>query len=206
MTTDSSRPLRADAIRNSEKLLRAARQVWAEQGPDAPLEEIARRAGVGIATLYRRFPDKAVLARNALDQSFTEDIAPAIEQAMSDDDPKRGLVTVLEATLSVAAREHNTVAAARDSGAITREAGTRSFESLTLLARRAQEAGLIRADLVPDDMPRIMVMLVGLMWTMDPHSDGWRRYLSLILDALAPDAATPLPAAVPLQQPDNWLL
>jgi AcrR family transcriptional regulator len=206
VTTDSSRPLRADAVRNSEKLLRAARQVWAEQGPDAPLEEIARRAGVGIATLYRRFPDKAVLARNALDQSFNENIAPAIEQAMSDDDPKRGLVTVLEATLSVAAREHNTVAAARDSGAITREAGTRSIESLTLLARRAQQAGLIRADLVPDDMPRIMVMLVGLMWTMDPHSDGWRRYLALILDALSPDAATPLPAAVPLQQPDNWLL
>ncbi|MEQ4726231.1 helix-turn-helix domain-containing protein [Nonomuraea sp. B19D2] len=205
MTTDSSRPLRADAVRNSEKLLRAARQIWAEQGPDAPLEEIARRAGVGIATLYRRFPDKAVLARNALDQSFAENIAPAIEQAMSDDDPRRGLVNVLEATLSVAAREHNTVAAARDSGAITHEAGARPFEALILLAGRAQQAGLIRADLVPDDMPRIVVMLVGLLWTMEPNSDGWRRYLSLILDALAPDAATPLPATVPLQQPDSRL-
>ncbi|MFI7640458.1 TetR/AcrR family transcriptional regulator [Nonomuraea sp. NPDC049400] len=206
MTTEAPKPLRADAARNFDKIVRAAREIYAERGPEAQLDEIARHAGVGNATLYRHFPDKTVLVRAALDQAFAEEIAPAIEQALSDDDPRRGLVTVLEATLSMAAREHNTLAAARNAGAMTAEAGTRSLESLTLLARRAQQAGLIRADLVPDDLPRIVVMLLGLLWTMDPQSDGWRRYLSLILDALAPDAATPLPAAVPLQQPDNWLL
>ncbi|MFD1539416.1 TetR/AcrR family transcriptional regulator [Nonomuraea guangzhouensis] len=100
MTTADSRPLRADAARNSEKIVHATRQVWTEVGPDASLEEIANRAGVGIATLYRHFPDKAVLVRAALDQSFTEDIAPAIEQALDDDDPRRGMVTVLDAALS----------------------------------------------------------------------------------------------------------
>ncbi|MEV0233396.1 helix-turn-helix domain-containing protein [Nonomuraea sp. NPDC050786] len=203
MTIGSTRGLRADAARNSERILRAARQVWAEHGPDAHLEEIARRAGVGIATLYRRFPDKAELVRAALDQSISEDIAPAIDQALDDDDPRRGLVTVLEAALSMAAREHNTLAAARNSGAMTAQAGTPFFDSLTLLARRAQEAGLIRADLVPDDMPRIMVMLVGVLWTMDPSSDGWRRYLTFVLDALSPEAATPLPPVVPLRQPGD---
>ncbi|MEV4110680.1 helix-turn-helix domain-containing protein [Nonomuraea sp. NPDC049695] len=203
MTTGSSRGLRADAARNSERILRAARQVWAEHGPDAHLEEIARRAGVGIATLYRRFPDKAGLVRAALDQSISEDIAPAIEQALNDDDPRRGLVTVLEAALSMAAREHNTLAAARNSGAMTAQAGTPFFDSLTLLARRAQEAGLVRADLVPDDMPRIMVMLLGVLWTMDPRSDGWRRYLTFVLDALSTETPTPLPPVVPLQQPGD---
>src|SRR5207244_6832248 len=55
--------LRADARRNREQLLAAARDVFVEQGADAPLDEIARRAGVGIATLYRRFPDRAALLR-----------------------------------------------------------------------------------------------------------------------------------------------
>ncbi|MEV7802037.1 TetR family transcriptional regulator [Microbispora sp. NPDC088329] len=201
MTTGTSRRLRADAARNSGRIVRAAREVWTEQGPDAPLEDIARRAGVGIATLYRHFPDKAGLVRAALDQSFAEDIAPAIEQALGDDDPRRGLAGVLEAAMSTVAREHNTLAAARNSGAVTAEACGPFVESLTLLARRGQRAGLIRADLVPDDLLRIMVMLMGVLWTMDPGSDGWRRYLALILDALSPDAASPLAAAVPLKSP-----
>ncbi|MFC4014060.1 TetR/AcrR family transcriptional regulator [Nonomuraea purpurea] len=207
MTSDASRRLRADAARNSERILRAARQVWAAHGPDAPLDEIARHAGVGIATLYRRFPDKTGLVRAAIDQCFTEEIAPAIERALNDDDPRRGLVTVLEATLAMAAREHNALAAARNSGAMTAEASRPFFESLTLLTSRAQEAGLIRADLVPDDMPRIIVMLIGVVWTMDPRHEGWRRYLTLILDALSPGSATPLPPAaplLPLQKPATW--
>src|SRR5437868_2180843 len=60
---EGARPLRADARRNREQLMAAARDVFVEQGPDAPLDEIARRAGVGIATLYRRFPDRASLMR-----------------------------------------------------------------------------------------------------------------------------------------------
>ncbi|MFD1535791.1 TetR/AcrR family transcriptional regulator [Nonomuraea guangzhouensis] len=207
MTTEAPKPLRADAARNFDRIVRAAREIYAERGPDAQLDEIARHAGVGNATLYRHFPDKTVLVRAAVDQAFDEEIAPAIEQALSDDDPRRGLVTVLEATLSMAAREHSTLAAARNAGAMTAEAGSRSFESLILLARRAQQAGLIRADLVPDDMPRIVVMLVSLLWTMDPHSDGRQRYLALVLDALSPDAASPLPAAAPpLRLPGHWPL
>jgi AcrR family transcriptional regulator len=60
------RPLRADARRNREQLLAAARDVFVEQGPGAPLDEIAKRAGVGIATLYRRFPDRESLMRTVL--------------------------------------------------------------------------------------------------------------------------------------------
>jgi AcrR family transcriptional regulator len=198
--TDAERHLRADAARNVERIVRAAREVYADVGPDAPLEEIARRAGVGIRTLYRRFPHKEELIRAALDQSITEDLSPAIERALDDDNPLRGLTSLIEATLSMAAREHNTLAAAKNSGTLTAEVSAPFLDSLTLLTRRAQQASLIRADLVPDDVCRIMGMLTGVLWSMDHHSDGWRRYVTLILDALSPIGASPLPPAVPMQQ------
>ncbi|WP_433211633.1 TetR/AcrR family transcriptional regulator [Microtetraspora malaysiensis] len=198
MAIDVPRPLRADAARNFEKIVRAARQVYAERGPEAQLDEIARRAGVGNATLYRHFPDKATLLRAALDQAFSEQIAPAIEKAQRDDDPRRALAAVLEAALSLAVRERNIVATATNLGAVTTEVAARFFEPLTLLARRGQDAGVIRGDLVPEDVFRSMAMLIGVLGTMDPDSDGWRRYLALILDAMSPEAASPLPPAVPL--------
>ncbi|MEV7009133.1 helix-turn-helix domain-containing protein [Streptosporangium sp. NPDC051022] len=201
MATDIPKPLRADAARNFEKITRTARQVYAERGPETQLDEIARRADVGIATLYRHFPDKTALLRAALDQAFDEQITPAIEQAMHDDQPRRGLATVLEAALSLAINERNILATATNLGAVTAEAATRFFDPLTLLARRGQQAGVIRADLVPEDIFRAMAMLISVLPTMDPHSGGWRRYLTLILDALSPEAATPLPPAVPLLPP-----
>ncbi|MFI1734095.1 TetR/AcrR family transcriptional regulator [Streptomyces acidicola] len=207
MATDSERLLRTDAARNAERILRSAREVFAESGPDAQLDEIAQHAGVGIRTLFRRFPNRAVLVKAALEQGIAECIAPAIEQALLDDDPLRALDSVIDAAMSLAAREHNTVAAARRAGAVISDVIDPYYASMTLLIRRAQEAGRIRADLVPEDMPRIMAMLFSLLWTMDPASEGWRRYLSLILDGMSPAAATPLPEPVPLRpssQPRDW--
>ncbi|MEW1721086.1 MULTISPECIES: helix-turn-helix domain-containing protein [unclassified Streptomyces] len=198
MPPDTSRRLRADAARNSERILRAARAVYAENGPDAMLEDIARRADVGIATLYRRFPNKETLVRAAIEQSVAEQLTPAIEQALADDDPKRGLTTLLEATLSMAARERNTLAAADHSGALTAEVVAPFLDSLMLLTLRGQQAGVIRGDLVPDDMQRVMGMLISVLWNMDPQSEGWQRYITLVLDALSPVGASPLPPATPL--------
>lgn len=200
MPTDASRRLRSDAARNSERILRAAREVYAESGPHAMLEDIARRAGVGIATLYRRFANKEVLVRAALEQSIAEQLTPAIEQARSDDDPRQGLITLLEAALSMVARERNTLAAAENSGALTAEVTAPFIDSLMLIVERGQRAGVIRADLVPDDMQRVMGMLTGVLWNMDPASEGWRRYVVLVLDGLSPVGASPLPAAPPMLQ------
>lgn len=207
MVTDSERLLRVDAARNAERILRAARAVFAKEGPDAQLEEIARHAGVGIRTLFRRFSSKAELARAALEQSIAEDIAPTIEQALLDDDPFAGLTAVIEAAMTMGARERNTLAAARQAGSLTPDVVAPYYGSLTLLAHRGQQAGRIRTDLVPDDLPRIMAMLFSVLWTMELESDGWRRYLSLILDGLSPVTATPLPEAVPLRSsssPGTW--
>ncbi|MFB4318233.1 TetR/AcrR family transcriptional regulator [Actinomadura sp. 21ATH] len=200
MPSEPPRPLRADAARNSEKILRAARELYAERGSDVPLEEIARRAGVGIATLYRRFPDKAVLVRTALEQGFTQEVLPVLEEALEDEDPRRGLARVLESTMSLTARDYNMLAAARDFGSLTADAGTRFIEALAPLVERGQRAGVIRDDLVLDDVRRIMAMLLSVLWTMDPEEGGWRRYVVLVLDALSPEGASPLPPAVPLRK------
>ncbi|MDJ0380306.1 TetR/AcrR family transcriptional regulator [Streptomyces sp. G-G2] len=197
MPNDNVKPLRADAVRNVEKIVSAARDVYAERGPDAPLDEIAQRAGVGIATLFRRFPDKATLLRAVLDQQFTEDVLPVIDRALADEDPRRGLTVVIETALDSAADEHHVLTAARNAGVFSAETSARFFGALDPLVARGQEAGVIRGDLVPDDLKRIMSMLVSVLWTMDPAEGGWRRYVTLVLDCLAPATATPLPNPAP---------
>ncbi|MFJ4965466.1 putative HTH-type transcriptional regulator YvdT [Streptomyces sp. ADI96-02] len=204
MATDAGRQLRADAARNSERILKAAREVYAEIGPDAMLEDIAHRAGVGIATLYRRFSNKETLVKAALKQSMAEQLSPAIERALGDEDPWRGLVTLLESTLSLVARERDIVAAANDAGALTAEVTAPYTDAQVLLVRRGQAAGVIRADLVPADMEKITGMLISVLWNMAPETEGWRRYIVLILDSLRPAGASPLPPPpAPLPQRDE---
>jgi AcrR family transcriptional regulator len=209
MTAVEDRPLRADAARNVERILRAAREVYGEVGPDAPVEAVARRAGVGERTLYRRFPAKADLVRAALDQSIAEDLTPVIDKARRADDPLRGLTQLIEAAISLGAREHHLLTAARRAGSLTSDISTSLNAALGELARAGQRAGRIRADLVTDDLPRLVAMLYGVLSTMDADSDGWRRYVALVVDAISVDDRRPLPPAAALRyevQPDSWPL
>jgi AcrR family transcriptional regulator len=188
---ENERPLRADAARNVARIVRAARDVFAETGPDAALDEIARSAGVGVRTVYRHFPQKEQLVRAALEQSMAEDLEPTIERALADEDPLRGLTSFLEAALVMAAREQNTLAAATNTGALTADVIGPFLESLGLLTKRAQDAGAIRTDVTADDLQKLLGMLTGLAC----QSTNWRRHLSLVLDGLSPTGATPLPPA-----------
>ena len=195
MTAVTDRPLRADAARNAERILRAAREIYGEFGPEAPIEAIARRAGVGERTLYRRFPTKAELVRAALDQCIAEDLTPTIEAVRGADDPLHGLAQLIDAAISLGAREHNLLTAARRAGSLTPDVSTSLYEALNELAHRGQQAGVVRADLVADDLPRLIAMLHSVLWTMDSNSDGWRRYVALMLDAISVDDRRPLPPA-----------
>ncbi|OMB96553.1 TetR/AcrR family transcriptional regulator [Mycobacterium colombiense] len=209
MTAVEDRPLRADAARNVERILRAAREVYSEMGPDAPVEAVARRAGVGERTLYRRFPAKADLVRAALDQSIAEDLTPVIEKARRAEDPLRGLTQLIEAAISLGAREHSLLTAARRAGSLTSDVSVSLNDAPGELARAGQRAGTIRTDLVTDDLPRLVAMLFSVLSTMDAGSDGWRRYVALVVDAISVNDRQPLPPAAALRyevQPDSWPL
>lgn len=207
MTTTADRPLRADAARNAERILRAARDVYGELGPDAPIETIARRAGVGERTLYRRFPTKGDLISAALDQSIAEDLTPVIAQALAAKDPIRGLTRLIEAAISLGAREHNLLTAARRAGSLTADVSVALDAALYELVRRGQQAGVLRTDLVAEDMPRLIAMLHSVLFTMDSASDGWRRYVALLLDAMTVDRGRKLPPAPALRfARESWPL
>ncbi len=206
VTTVEDRPLRADAARNAERILRAARDVYGELGPDAPVEAVARRAGVGERTLYRRFPTKSDLIRAALDQSIAENLMPAIEDARHRDDPVRGLTQLIEVAIGLGAREHNLLTAAQRAGSLTADISHSLDEALNDLVRRGQQAGRIRSDLVAEDLPRLIAMLYGVLSTMDSNSDGWRRYVALVVDAISIDERQSLPRAPALRfsEPSSW--
>jgi AcrR family transcriptional regulator len=199
MTAVSDRPLRADAARNAERILRATRDVHDELGPEAPIEAIARRAGVGERTLYRRFPTKAELVRAALDQCIAEDLAPTIEAARVATDPLDGVAQLIDAAISLGARQHNLLTAARRAGSLTSDVSTELIEALTELAERGQRAGVVRADLAAADLLRIIAMLYSVLQTMDAGSDGWRRYVTLMLDAISTGERRPLPPVATLR-------
>ena len=206
MTAVEDRPLRADAARNAERILRAAREVYAELGPDAPMDAIANRAGVGERTLYRRFPTKGELARAVIDQSIAETLTPVIERATRNRNALRGLTDLVEAAIALGAREHNALAAALKAGTLT-DVSVQLDSALEDLTRRAQQVGQVRADLVPEDLRRIVAMLYSVLATMDPASDGWQRYVALMIDAISTSNPSRLPRAVPIQyaQPlEEW--
>jgi AcrR family transcriptional regulator len=198
VTAIADRPLRADAARNAERILSAAREVYAELGPGAPMDVIARRAGVGERTLYRRFPTKGELTRAVIDQSIAENLSPVIERALRSRNPLRGLTDLIGAAIALGAREHNVLAAALKAGSLT-DVSAQLDAALEELTRHGQQAGLIRADLVAEDLPRLVAMLYGVLSTMDPASDGWRRYVALMLDALTTTTPRRLPRAAPLE-------
>ncbi|MBY0287669.1 MAG: TetR/AcrR family transcriptional regulator [Mycobacteriaceae bacterium] len=200
MTDVADRPLRADAARNAERILRAARDVYGELGAEAPMEAIARRAGVGERTLYRRFPTKGDLINAALDQSIAENLTPVIEKALDDKDPMRGLVALVETAISLGAREHHMLTAARRAGALRSDVSAELNDALARLIARGRKAGVIRTDVVADDLPRFIAMLYGVLSTMDSDSDGWRRYVALLIDSISTGARRrTLPRAVPLR-------
>ncbi|MDP9793031.1 AcrR family transcriptional regulator [Catenuloplanes nepalensis] len=209
VTSGTPRRVRADAVRNAERLVTAARETFAAHGVEASLEDVARHAGVGIATLYRHFPKKEDLIQAVLHQAFTQEIGPEIERAMREPDARRAIGIVVEAALRSISRERNTLAAASHSGALTAEIIARFVDPIATLVARGQQAGAIRADLVPEDLLRIVLMLSGVLWTLPPGSEGWRRYVALTLDALNPVGASPLPPAEPLPgdlPPQRWSL
>lgn len=194
------RPLRKDAERNRLRILQAAREVFAEQGLGATLDDVARHAGVGVGTVYRRFPDKDALIDAVLEERIGELVALA-EQGAAAPDAWEGLTFFLREGLSLQARDRGLKEIACSTGrgheriARMRE---RIGPVVEGLLRRAQADGAVRADLEVTDVPMLQFMVGHIVdYARDVDPELWRRYHAILIDGLRPARAEPAPLPRP---------
>ncbi len=182
------RPLRRDAERNRVRILASAQVLFAEHGVDVSLDDIARHAGVGIGTVYRRFPDREALIDELLEDKISE-LEAIAEAALAMDDPWQGLVSFLERSqekhaadrglkqgLLVPTRGAERLAAAR----------ARIEPKINELIDRSKASGQLRPDFEVEDFPMIVEMITAVGEAgHDLAPDLWRRYLRIIIDGIA---------------------
>jgi AcrR family transcriptional regulator len=198
MTATAAKPLRRDAAENREKLLDAATRVFAEHGLDASVDEVAREAGVGMGTLYRRFPHKQALIDELVGSVRRALLELAIEAASVADGT--GLEQLLVRVGELQAGQPGCLPQLW-THSDTEGAAMDEFRSIlvTLLAR-AQEAGRVRLDAAGTDVTVAMWSLRGLIeMTRDTAPDAWRRHLELLVAGLRPPPVGGFAAA--LQSP-----
>ena len=185
MSDTERRPLRADARRNRENIMEAARRVLSEHGPHLPLEEIARQADVSTATLYRHFANREELVHAVVERRFADEVQPVITTALAGNDPWEGLVQIIGATLRSATTSpawRESVSLVRDDAVAREFARDRFLAPAGELLRRAQAAGIVRADVDEADLAPIMRMMRALVITPEDFTAGaWKRYLTLML-------------------------
>lgn len=193
---EQSRPLRGDARRNRDRLLAAARELFATRGVDVAMADIARQAGVSNGTLYNRFPTREDLIE-AVFIDRLETMAALARDALADDDPWHGLTGYLTAVCELQAidRGFNEVAAR---GMPPSPAAQRLQEEghvvIAQLLDRAKQAGTLRDDLALTDLAFV---IWGISRTVEATAGFaprlWRRHLALLLDGFRSEGAHPLP-------------
>jgi AcrR family transcriptional regulator len=177
---------RSDARRNRDAILAAARQMFSESG-DVAMYEVARRAGVGQATLYRNFPDRGALVAALAIERIEELERIGAEHAGEPD----GFFVLLRAIVDSAARFHGIVDCARDSPHLASELEPlqeRLSAVIKRSLRKAKSAGLVRRDLTVDDVMLLLLMLKGALSREDDaagRTAAASRVLTLALDGLS---------------------
>jgi AcrR family transcriptional regulator len=178
---------RSDAAGNRERLLEAARDAVRERGFDVPLREVAERAGVGTATLYRHFATKEELVTAAFAERLAECRA-IVDAGAADPDPWRGLVGVVERLFELHAREHMLVAELLSTypRAFDRVGRRESVTVLAGLLARAKAAGAVRADVHVEDVVLVLRANDGLRGgTSQERLAASRRFAALAVRSLA---------------------
>ena len=207
-TERTPQTLRRDARANRERILEAARAVFADEGIDASVEQIAQRAGVGMGTLYRRFPTKHDLVEAVIAESL-DAFVTAAEDGLADEDAWTGFTGFVERVLELHAenRALRELLAGTEHGEARDEVRKRVRPLVRRLVERAQADGSLRPDFVPEDMP--LVFMTGgrvIEASRCVAPDLWRRYLGLLLDGLRAEGATQLPRSPLTTRQMNQLL
>jgi AcrR family transcriptional regulator len=174
---------RADAVRNRERVLEAAKTVFSAGGSDVSLEAVARHAGVGIGTLYRHFPTREALFE-AVYRREVEHLADLAEQLQADDvAPVEALRRWLRSDVEFVATKKGMATAlalaAHSPSELTAYSFERLSEAVGALLHRAVAAGDIRADIAPDDLLRA---LIGMCYLN--NQPGWQASVMRLLDVL----------------------
>jgi len=184
--------LRADAARNRSALIHAATTEFADRGLDAPLDDIARRASLGNATLYRHFPTRCALLAAVFKDALGEIVAEA-ERHLADPDPWNGFREHLVFLCGLQAGNRaladllvSTLTGAPELERLRR----RCFDTAVQLLRRAQLSGQLRPDLRHEDLVVLLMSNAGLLErTHATAPTAWRRHLDFVLDGLRPTPA-----------------
>ncbi|WP_197373442.1 TetR/AcrR family transcriptional regulator [Mycolicibacterium baixiangningiae] len=189
MARDSGgvRPLRADAARNRERVLQVAYETFAAEGLAVPVDEIARRAGVGAGTIYRHFPTKEALYAAVVEHRLHE-MADRGRQLLTSGDPGEALFAFLRAmTLEWGASDHVLIDALAGWGidvhTVTPEADRAARALLAELLAAGQEAGTVRSDL---DVPELKAILVGCQAIGTYNRNVAERATTMVMDGLRP--------------------
>jgi AcrR family transcriptional regulator len=194
MAIADERPLRADARRNRAAVVRAARAVFARDGRQAQMDDIARRAKVGVGTVYRHFPTKEALLQALADDRF-EQMAGFAAEALTDADPWEAFAGFLRRCGELQAADRALSELLLDQPELMcAAAGAREDlqGAVAALIARGQAAGVLRADLRPQDMGMLSCALSSR--GCNPMT-SWERMLAVLLDGLRADGAqTPMPA------------
>ena len=187
--SETNRSLRADARRNRERILESAREVFAEFGAGAQIDDVARRAGVGVGTVYRHFPTKEALMVELVRQKFRLFAERARQALGADLEPFEALVGVMRQNAETAAADAATQLALIGAGEhIWSQAQDEQEELLAAtdeLIERARQAGTIRSDVRATD---IGMLMCGVCASMGFSTRGfaWERHLELVTDMLRP--------------------
>lgn len=194
--TECEALLRADAQRNRELILTAAGEVFAEHGLDASLNEVARRAGVGVATLFRRFPTREELIAATFSNRM-DDYATLIEVALADPDPWHGFCEYVRAVCSMQAGDRGFTDLLTQSFPTAKGLEAQrdqTFRRFSLLVERAKAAGALRADFVAEDLPMLLMANAGVMAaTADAAPQTSPRLVEYLLQAFHGRQTDPLP-------------
>jgi AcrR family transcriptional regulator len=181
--------LRADAQRNLTRVLKAATEAFAELGADVSVDEIARRAGVGHATVFRRFPTKeALIAAVVLERvrAISEIAEAALEREDAGEAFRDFVWQVAELQASDKSLFEGIAGRCRDAPGVGEACATVDV-AVRRLVKRAQKAGAVRRDIDGDDVPRLISSAINAALQL-PSSEPelWRRYLGVVLDGLSP--------------------
>jgi AcrR family transcriptional regulator len=180
------KPLRRDAELNLARILAAARDVFAEHGYEASMEQIATRAGVGVGTLYRRFPNKAELVSAVIEAASqrTEQIARSV---LADCPPADGVFAFLRHCIAVPSCWRVIASRAPWTDDTTSSSLARISPLVDTLLERAKTAGAVRPDVVFTDLAVVLMSVRAVADLCDPHvPSSSARYLELVLDGLRP--------------------